>query len=63
VAGYRNHWLIHGIKEMRQASAIFRVSEYIMMYPDLKEAFGDDAVAATVHYVVCFLTSFTLPCL
>jgi hypothetical protein len=47
----KNHWLKNGIKEGRSASAIFDVAYYLDNNADLKQAFGNDFVAAYNHFI------------
>ncbi|MCM2323405.1 MAG: hypothetical protein NDJ90_09105 [Oligoflexia bacterium] len=44
------HWLLHGIREGRQASPDFWTVRYLSLYPDLQVAFGADYRAALEHY-------------
>ena len=45
------HYLTYGIFECRQPSADFNVDAYVSSYSDLRESFGMDPVALTLHYV------------
>jgi hypothetical protein len=46
-----NHWVTYGLKEGRQACGSFHVRQYLDRYPDLKQAFGNNFIAAANHYL------------
>jgi hypothetical protein len=46
-----HHWLTHGVREGRRASAVFDVSYYLASYADLSAAFGTDYPAALNHWL------------
>ena len=45
-----NHYINFGIKEGRQGSAIFSISDYKKNYPDLRNAFGNDNEKYLKHF-------------
>lgn len=56
----KQHYAMYGRKEGRMANThdveaklrkLFKAEEYGVMYPDVKEAFGDDAEAMFKHYI------------
>ena len=47
------HFLLFGIREMRQACSTFSVTAYKAANPDLQAAFDDDAEAYVKHYLIC----------
>lgn len=44
------HWVTFGARRGRTGHKLFRVNEYLMMYPDLQNRFGTDLVAAIRHF-------------
>ena len=48
---YLQHFVEHGMKEGRQASASFELSAYKNRYSDLRAAFGNNNVAYYLHYI------------
>lgn len=47
------HFILFGIREMRQACSTFSVTAYKAANPDLQAAFDDDAEAYVKHYLIC----------
>ncbi len=45
------HFVVHGMKEGRQASAEFKLSVYRSNYADLRQAFGNNNVSYYMHYI------------
>lgn len=45
------HFIVHGMKEGRQAISTFNVQAYRSRYPDLQKAFGDNLPAYYLHYM------------
>jgi hypothetical protein len=46
------HFILFGIREMRQACSTFSVTAYKAANPDLQAAFDDDAEAYVKHYLI-----------
>lgn len=51
VEAAQSHWLNNGIRECRQSSATFSLTDYLQNYPDLKQAFGSNCEAALSHWL------------
>lgn len=49
--GAYRHFIEHGFWEGRQGSPYFRASVYLGLYPDLKNAFGNNYLSAAAHFM------------